>query len=97
MDALQNLISLLIEALHNPTGRDKAIKKFQLEIWQNAEPLTEDWIWEIFSDLAYDLDYYESDPAVRKEDPSYYGNERLEEEIKSALTKIKQGGISISI
>lgn len=45
--------------------------------------------WEILRDLAWDLAYYEADPVARTEDPSYYGDERLEMEIAEALHKIE--------
>jgi hypothetical protein len=44
---------------------------------------------EMLSALAYDLDFYEPDEALRKQEPSYYGDERLEAEIKSVLRKLK--------
>jgi len=44
--------------------------------------------WEVFSDLALDLDYYVADPDRRREDPSYYGDDRLEEEIRQAWSKL---------
>ena len=44
--------------------------------------------WEILADLAYDLDFYVSDPSRRREDASYYGEERLIREIRESLTKL---------
>jgi len=35
-----------------------------------------------------DLDYYEPDTAMRREDPTFYGDERLEREIQEALNKL---------
>jgi len=34
------------------------------------------------------LDYYEPDPDLRREDPSFYGDERVEAEVKEALEKL---------
>lgn len=41
-------------------------------------------------DLAYDLDYYQPNIELRKEDPGYYGDEQLEMEFKSAIEKIEK-------
>lgn len=45
---------------------------------------------EVLRGLAYDLDFYEANEVLRKEDPSYYDDERLEEEIKLAIQKLKE-------
>jgi hypothetical protein len=47
------------------------------------------------ADLAYDLDFFEPDPFVRVESTSYYGHERLEEEIRTALRRLADLGIEI--
>ena len=53
-----------------------------------SEGMTMSPQWDIFGDLAYDLDFYEPDPVARAEDSSYYGDERLKEEIQMALEKL---------
>lgn len=45
--------------------------------------------FEILSELAFDLDFYEPDMNVRKQDPSYYGDDQLEMEVLEAIEKIK--------
>jgi hypothetical protein len=42
------------------------------------------------NEFAYDLDFYVSDPDQRKEVPSYYGDERLSEEVASVIKKLDQ-------
>jgi len=48
---------------------------------------------DIFDEIAYDLDYYEPDERLRREDLSFYGDDRLEIEIKSALEKLRGRGV----
>ncbi len=45
--------------------------------------------WEVLKVLAYDLDFYEPDPNLRAESAAYYGNQRVEQEIITALEKIR--------
>lgn len=69
--------------LKDKNNRSSLIKQFQELVWndENAN--------EILSELAYDLDFYEPNEQWRKEDPSYYGDNRLEVEIKSAIQKLQ--------
>lgn len=59
------------------------IDEFQQQIWddQNAN--------EILSELAYDLDFYEPNEKLRRESESYYGDDKLEELLNSAIQKLK--------
>jgi hypothetical protein len=66
--------------------KQKLIKEFQDEVW-NDESIQ---LNEILLELAYDLDFYEPNEEWRKEDPSYYGDDRLEEVIKTAIQKLKE-------
>jgi hypothetical protein len=83
---LEIKMQLLEQILQDKENRVILIKKFQEEIWNN------DNANEILSDLAYDLDFYEPNEGWRKESSSYYGDERLEQEIKLALEKLKLKG-----
>ena len=47
---------------------------------------------EVLLDLAHDLEYYVPDESERKEDSSYYGNDRLLREIRSALSRLENIG-----
>ena len=93
MDSIQQIIKIINDVFHNQTQRNQLIRDFQQSVWNSDE---EDWAWEILADLATDLDYYEPDPVLRREDPSYYGDNQLEEKLQSALKKLEDGGICIN-
>lgn len=64
------------------------LKEFQDIAWNDVS-IEDEQINDILTDAAYILDFYEPNEAWRKEDPSYYGDERLVEEIKSMLQKLE--------
>lgn len=66
------------------------IKEFQKIIWDNQTINNSDTRFEIFSGLAQDLDYYEPNPIVRKENFSYFGNEKLKNKISKFLKEIEK-------
>jgi hypothetical protein len=88
--ARAEVISLLIQTMEEQAERDQRIREFQRFVFHTAKPPAdfsqEDW--EILADLAYDLDFYVSDPNLRREDASYYGEERLVSEIRESLAKL---------
>ena len=88
MNSLNELILLLEATISDPDKLEKNISKFQEIVW-NEELDCSDRQEEILADLAYDLDFYEPNPEWRKEDPSYFGEERAINEIKGALDRIK--------
>ncbi|MDR0824198.1 MAG: hypothetical protein LBN74_03835 [Prevotella sp.] len=69
---MKKKIDLIKKMLQNKSGRIEQIKVFQELIWNDNHPNS------ILSELAYDLDFYEPNEELRKEDPSYYGDEKLE-------------------
>lgn len=69
--------------------RSGLIDIFQREVW-DAPSEWADPILDVFVDLAYDLDYFVANPEWRREDPSYYGEKRLEEEVRRALARIDE-------
>jgi len=84
-------LRILEEILTNKNQRKELIDDFQKKIWEQQNYYTSnEVINSILSELAYDLDFYEPNEEWRKEDPSYYGEERLEQEIKDALRKIER-------
>jgi hypothetical protein len=87
MASPDELINILRETLRDRSRRPELIDRFQGLVW-HGPAAAGDEAGEIFADLAYDLDFYEQDPKARSEDPSYYGDERLEEEIREALRKL---------
>jgi len=70
---------LLIKILQDKENRDKLISEFQISIWNGSD---DD---DILINLAHDLEFYVSNEEHRKEDPSYFGDEKLEEVIFEAL------------
>jgi hypothetical protein len=87
-------MKILYDILNNRQGRSALIRKFQEHIW-NGNPEFKNLKEEnILRDLAYDLDFYQSDEKLRSEDASFYGDEKLEQEIKSAITKLEENKIT---
>jgi hypothetical protein len=64
------------------------VKRFQEEILTD-DLIIDETIDEIVTDLAYDLDFYEPNKEWKKQDISFYGEERLEEIIKEGIGKIE--------
>ena len=77
-------MEILKRILKEKENRKQLIQEFQKLIWSDEKASEE------LSELAYDLDFYEPNEEFRKEDPSYYGDERLEEEIKLVLQKLNK-------
>jgi hypothetical protein len=86
---IENLTQIL-----NRQGLEKIelIKSVQNQIW-NEDSCGDKDLDEILSGIAYDLDFYEQNEEWRKENPSYYGDERLIEGIKLAIEKLQQQNI----
>lgn len=74
-------MEILYKILQNKTSRKELISEFQEMIW-NAEVKND-----LLTQLAYDLDFYEPDDELRKEDSSYYGDVELENLINEVLKK----------
>lgn len=72
--------------------REKQVYEFQESVWNtdDTDDGVDDPVMEALRDLAYDLEYYVADPKVRAEDPSFYGEARLEQEIKNLLSLIEK-------
>jgi len=88
--ARADIIALLTQTVAEHNERDDRIRQFQDFVFHTPKPPADfsEAYWEILADLAYDLDFYVSDPARRREDASYYGEERLIREIRESLTKL---------
>jgi hypothetical protein len=50
--------------------------------------------WDVLTDLATDLEFYESDPQKRMAHPSYYGDEKLMSTLSVSLAELKKLGIA---
>lgn len=65
------------------------VKAFQKIVWEEKPFENQDKSFEdIVGTLAYDLEYYEPDEPKRKQDASYYADDKLHEVIKEGLEKI---------
>jgi len=98
MGSLEKMLELLVRALRDPLSRKDTVRKFQLGFWGSQQSLKGsigDDVYDLLADLAYDLDFFEADPIVRAGDCSYYGHERLEREIETALRRLSQVGIAV--
>ena len=87
---LEDIKDLLIKA-QSSKGEEKEsyIKKIQNIIW-DSEATQDESLNDILAYTAYVLDFYEPNEEWRKEDISYYGDERLEQELKSAIVKLEE-------
>lgn len=86
------LYDLLQNALKTSEQRRSSIKQIQSAIFdgdQKSLGLNE-MEWDVFTQLAQDLDYYEPDPVMRREDAAFYGDERLHDELREALGKLHE-------
>ena len=79
---------LLRKILEKEQEKQELINEFQNSVWNGKLSFLNKEIEEILNNLAVDLEYYVSNDKARKEDPSFYGNDRLEKEIREALDKI---------
>ncbi len=89
MNRYQEVLSLLEQAVKSPENLEKNINQFHKIIY-DEEIECSDWEKEVLGDLAYDLEYYVDDPEMRKEAPSYYGEEKAVTEIADILIKLKK-------
>lgn len=83
------LIGYLTAALDKPGDAARHVMQFQAAVFDGS-PKTlglEDYEWDVMMELALDLDYYESDPALRREDASFFGNARMAVLIRRALER----------
>jgi hypothetical protein len=83
-------MKILYDILNNRQERGALVRRFQEYIW-NGNPKFKSLQEEnILQDLAYDLDFYQADEKLRREDASFYGDEKLEQEVKLAITKLEE-------
>jgi hypothetical protein len=83
----KELIVILHAILQNESDRKELVELFLKKLYGD-ENNEENEIMEILIELGIDLEYYVSDPVMRKENESYFGDEVLETEIKVTLGKI---------
>ncbi len=84
---------MIEELLNKILGIEKEkrnlISTFQALISAESDPDPDAQVSEILLDLAYDLDFYQPSEKLRSGEV-YFGNDRLEEEIRTALKRIEQ-------
>ena len=98
MDPIDNMIGLLAKILREPSSRKETVKEFT-QVYRSISAvarrsLRRD-VLDILNELSYDLGYYVADPAMRAQDPSYYGDERLVKEVESTLRLLSQIGLAV--
>ena len=89
----QRLVNLLFLTLNDSEHRLRWLGEFQDLVWNPAEPIEDKKIDEIFLELAGDLDLYEPREDYRREDPSFFGDEQFEVQVRSALHKLAELGV----
>ncbi|HMQ78920.1 MAG TPA: hypothetical protein PKE39_08380 [Ignavibacteria bacterium] len=81
----------LHEILNEKPGeiREHLVWKFDDIIFLRDDIDVSDEIEDVLIDLAHVLEYYNSDPKLRKENRIFFGDEELELKINTALQKIE--------
>jgi hypothetical protein len=97
MTTLETLVAMLVDAILHPELLNGRINDFQKLVWNTQDITKEDEIWEILDDLAIDLAYYVPNAKHRSEDPSYYGEGKAKDEIRAALKKLRDRGITVPV
>jgi len=95
MKQIEELVQLLVDALDQGERRAASVHRFQNLVFDAKVLETSPEVSRLLRDLAYDLSFFVANPAHRKEDPSYYGYQRLESEIGQALHQLRNLGITI--
>ena len=87
---LQDIKGLLAKAQSsNGEERVLCIQKAQNIIW-NDEMIQNESLNDVLTDIAYILDFYEPNKEWRKEAPNYYGDEKLEHELRASIAKLEE-------
>ena len=89
--SMDELLNILKATLSAGPGRPALIRKFQNLVWSASVAIGTDTLeYDVLDTLAFDLDYYEHDEEIRRQDPSFYGEERLHREISDALERLER-------
>jgi hypothetical protein len=67
----------------------EAIRSVQTMILDEPD-MPDENIQQVFSDLAYNLNFYEDEPRDRHEALGYYGDDKLVEVVDTAIKKIEE-------
>jgi hypothetical protein len=95
----ESLAALAAAILVRPRERQELIADLEAAVADIPEPPPPHFpeqIVETLAELVYDLACYVQNPKWRREDPSYYGNERLRAEVSAALRRLAELGVTVS-
>jgi hypothetical protein len=95
MTSLDAMLALLVRILRESSTGKATVTQFQSLVWECPRHSIAKDTYDVLADLAYDLDYFEPDPVSRAQDASYYGHERLEQEIQAALRRLSELGVEV--
>jgi hypothetical protein len=90
MATLSELIGLLKEALSDRANRGRLAKEFETQLDETPTAKRGGAAWPVLRDLRLDLALYVPDHVRRSEDPVYFGDDRFEFEVRSALERIRR-------
>jgi len=89
MKSVAEVIHVLGQILESGgTARLELVKYFQSEAWADDSGI-DDLIDDLVFEIAYDMDFYQPNEAWRKQEPSLYGDERLDEMLKEWIYTIE--------
>ena len=89
--SLSEIKEKLLEILNEKPGeiREHLVWKFDNIMFLRDDLDVNDDVEDVLIDLAHELEYYNSDSKMRKENQTFFGDEELELKVKSALQKIE--------
>lgn len=94
----ESLAALAASILVRPRERQALILELETavaEIPQPPPPQFPEQVVETLAELVYDLAYYVQNPEWRRQDMSYYGNERLKNDVFGALRRLNDLGVHV--
>jgi len=96
MTSVPEIVEMLVGALQRPEQRHELVREFQEVVLNEPERSAQGYEWDVLTDLATKMEFYVADLHHRKEHRSYYGDERLREEILSSLRELVEAGVITS-
>jgi hypothetical protein len=98
---LAAIVKELEYILEHPVQLKTGVPKIQEQTWKVKGVEREQNKWEVLRDLAYDLDYYEPHPTIRRENRSFFGegltgdSRSISDSMKRMLNVINVVGLSL--
>jgi hypothetical protein len=86
MVEIAEVVDLLRKAVEDPSKLPEMIANFQDLVWKHK--IIDVPEAETLRDLAYDLDFYEPNPVIRREGPSFFGDDKAIAEIRKVLSDL---------